>query len=51
MSILLVVMLRGVSGDRSIFFRLNLHSNMIAIAMSIMSTWWKPRNGINPDDC
>lgn len=25
----------------------NLHSRMIAIAISIMSTWWYPRNGIN----
>jgi hypothetical protein len=51
MSILLVAMLRGVSCDRTVSFRLNLHSNMMAIAMRIISTWWKPRNGINPDDC
>lgn len=25
-----------------------LHSRMIAIAINIMSTWWNPRNGINP---
>jgi hypothetical protein len=27
-----------------------LQSNMIAIAMSIMSTWWYPRNGISPTE-
>lgn len=27
----------------------NLHSNMIAMAIKIMSTWWYPRNGISPN--
>lgn len=26
----------------------NLQSNMMAIAISIISTWWYPRNGISP---
>ena len=28
--------------------RVYSHSNIIAIAINIISTWWYPRNGINP---
>jgi hypothetical protein len=46
-----VVVLESVSfGCAMPLFRLDSHSRMIAIAINIMRTWWKPRNGISPED-
>ena len=40
---------RGVEIEcRRLLGRADLQRRMMATAMRIMSTWWKPRNGINP---
>jgi hypothetical protein len=48
-SILRAIVLESVNFSCAMpWFRLDLHSRMIAIAINIMRTWWKPRNGISP---